>query len=226
MPFKTNLNVTPYYDDYSSSDNFQQVLARPAFALQARELTQLQSILRNNSEKIGDFVFQEGTVVIPGSLSIMRQFCFIKLDNTYGGETIDVTQYKDTTITGTTSGVSAMVVYVEASTSTDQATLYVSYIKSGTDKSTDATSSPIIFSDGETFSSSAGVTHGSTSYSVDVVSAKVYDTSPTGFGAAVKMSPGVYYLRGGFVEVDVEASTYTTIAETPLVVPVIVVSLY
>ena len=57
MPFKTDLNVTPYYDDYSSSDNFQQVLARPAFAIQARELTQLQSILRNHSEKIGDFVF-------------------------------------------------------------------------------------------------------------------------------------------------------------------------
>ena len=39
MPFKTDLNVTPYYDDYDSSDNFQQVLARPGFAVQARELT-------------------------------------------------------------------------------------------------------------------------------------------------------------------------------------------
>jgi len=204
MPFKTNLNVTPYHDDYSPSDNFQQVLARPAFAIQARELTQLQSILRNHSEKIGDFVFQEGSVVIPGSLSILRRFSFIKLDNAYGGETIDVTQYLDTTITGTTSGVSAVVVHVEASTSTDQATLYVRYSKSGTDKSTDATSSTVIFADGETFSSAAGVTHGTTSYSVDVVSAKVYDTSPTGFGLAAHMSPGVYYLRGGFVEVDEE----------------------
>ena len=158
MPFKTNLNVTPYHDDYSPSDNFQQVLARPAFAIQARELTQLQSILRNHSEKIGDFVFQEGSVVIPGSLSILRRFSFIKLDNAYGGETIDVTQYLDTTITGTTSGVSAVVVHVEASTSTDQATLYVRYSKSGTDKSTDATSSTVIFADGETFSSAAGVT--------------------------------------------------------------------
>ena len=80
MPLKTNLNVTPYYDDYSPSDNFQQVLARPAFAVQARELTQLQSILRNHSEKIGDFVFQEGSVVIPGSLTIESKFNFIKLD--------------------------------------------------------------------------------------------------------------------------------------------------
>ena len=151
MPFKTDLNVAPYYDDYSSSDNFQQILARPAFAVQARELTQLQSILRNHSEKIGDFVFQEGSVVIPGSLSVIGNLDFIKLDNTYGGATINVTQYKDTVITGTTSGVSAMVVHVDASTSTDQATLYVRYTKSGTDKATDATSSPTVFSAGETF---------------------------------------------------------------------------
>ena len=97
-----------------------------------------------------------------------------------------------------------MVLHVEASTSDDQATLYFRYTRSGTDKSTDATSSPTIFSDGETFSSSAGVTHGTTSYSVDVVSAKVYDTSPTGLGVAATMKSGVYYLRGGFVEVDEE----------------------
>ena len=79
MPFKTDLNVAPYYDDYSSSDNFQQILARPAFAVQARELTQLQSILRNHSEKIGDFVFQEGSVVIPGSLTNWRKFPLLNL---------------------------------------------------------------------------------------------------------------------------------------------------
>ena len=32
MPFKTNLNVTPYYDDFNSANNFQQILARPGFA--------------------------------------------------------------------------------------------------------------------------------------------------------------------------------------------------
>ena len=52
MPFKTNLNVTPYYDDFNSANNFQQILARPGFAVQARELTQLQSILKNQIEKL------------------------------------------------------------------------------------------------------------------------------------------------------------------------------
>ena len=43
---KTDLNVSPYYDDFDTTDNFHRVLFRPGFAVQARELTQLQSILQ------------------------------------------------------------------------------------------------------------------------------------------------------------------------------------
>ena len=37
-----------------------------AFTLQARELTQLQSILQNQIEKFGTHMFKEGAMVIPG----------------------------------------------------------------------------------------------------------------------------------------------------------------
>ena len=47
----TNLNVSPYYDDFNSDDNFHKVLFRPGFAIQARELTQLQSSFQNQIEK-------------------------------------------------------------------------------------------------------------------------------------------------------------------------------
>ena len=47
MAQKTDLNVSPYYDDFDTTDNFHRVLFRPGFAVQARELTQLQSILQN-----------------------------------------------------------------------------------------------------------------------------------------------------------------------------------
>ena len=43
----TNFNVSPYYDDYSDDKLFNRILFRPAFAVQARELTQLQTILQN-----------------------------------------------------------------------------------------------------------------------------------------------------------------------------------
>ena len=42
---KTNLNVAPYYDDFAEDKDFHSVLFRPGFAVQERELTQLQSIL-------------------------------------------------------------------------------------------------------------------------------------------------------------------------------------
>ena len=47
----TDLNVSPYYDDYDEADNFHRVLFRPGYAIQARELTQLQSILQQQIER-------------------------------------------------------------------------------------------------------------------------------------------------------------------------------
>ena len=46
----TDLNVTPYYDDFDETDQFHKILFRPGLAVQARELTQLQSILQNQIE--------------------------------------------------------------------------------------------------------------------------------------------------------------------------------
>ena len=46
MAQNTDLNVSPYYDDYDETKNFHIILFRPSNAIQARELTQLQSILQ------------------------------------------------------------------------------------------------------------------------------------------------------------------------------------
>ena len=66
MPASTDFNVSPYYDDFAESKNFHRILFRPAFAVQARELTQSQSILQNQLERFGDHVFRQGAMVIPG----------------------------------------------------------------------------------------------------------------------------------------------------------------
>ena len=65
MAQKTDLNVAPYYDDFDVNDNFHRVLFRPGFAVQARELTQLQSILQNQIERHGQNVFRDGTTSSP-----------------------------------------------------------------------------------------------------------------------------------------------------------------
>ena len=53
MPQSTDLNVAPYYDDFDKDKNFVRTLFRPGFAIQARELTQLQSTLQNEISSVG-----------------------------------------------------------------------------------------------------------------------------------------------------------------------------
>ena len=59
----TNLNVSPYFDDYASNSQHHRVLFKPAVPIQARELTQLQTILQSQIEKFGDVVVKEGSLV-------------------------------------------------------------------------------------------------------------------------------------------------------------------
>ena len=61
-----NLNQSPYYDDFDENKNFHQVLYKPALPVQARELTQQQSILRNQIKNFGDHIFRNGSKVTGG----------------------------------------------------------------------------------------------------------------------------------------------------------------
>ena len=74
MPQNTNLNASPYFDDFEASKNFNRVLFKPGTPVQARELTTLQSILQNQVEKFGRHMFKEGSVVIPGSVSYDQEY--------------------------------------------------------------------------------------------------------------------------------------------------------
>ena len=58
MPQKTNLNISPYYDDFSKDNQFYRVLFNPGRPVQARELSTLQSILQEQQVKILRMLFQ------------------------------------------------------------------------------------------------------------------------------------------------------------------------
>ena len=57
---------------------------RPAFAVQARELTTQQSILQNQIEKIGDSMFKHGAMVIPGKQTFDLNYYAVKLTSFTG----------------------------------------------------------------------------------------------------------------------------------------------
>ena len=51
MAQQTNLNVSPYFDDFDPKSGYHKVLFKPGYPVQARELSGLQSILQNQLEK-------------------------------------------------------------------------------------------------------------------------------------------------------------------------------
>ena len=90
-----NLNVAPYFDDYDEKDNFHKVLFRPGYAIQARELTTLQSILQNQIQRHGQHMFKEGSVVIPGQVSYSDSYFSVKIDSSFANEKVKLNQYLD-----------------------------------------------------------------------------------------------------------------------------------
>ena len=193
MPSPTDFNVSPYYDDYSKSNNYHRVLFRPAFAVQARELTQSQTILQNQIEHFGDHVFKSGSSVIPGQLSIDTNYTSIKLTSKTAS---DINDYNNTTLTGGTSGVVAQCVGVSATDGTDPDTLFIKYDKTGTDNTA------TVFTDTETLTSS-----GDGSPTVVVAS--------THTGSAAGVQAGVYYINGYFVNVSASTLVLDKYTNTP-----------
>ncbi len=190
---KTDLNVSPYYDDFDTTDNFHRVLFRPGFAVQARELTQLQSILQNQIEKFGTHMFKEGAMVIPGQSGFTDEYYAVKLQSTFNSNPVSgyASDYIGKTITGATSGVKATVIGFDVATTTDPLTLYVKYTQTGTDNVSTT------FSDNEQIQAN-GVVGGITANSS---SAQLQASSATATGSSANVEEGVYFVRGQFVRV-------------------------
>ena len=200
MAQKTNLNISPYYDDFDASKNFYKVLFKPGFPVQARELTTLQSIIQNQVESFGSNIFKEGSMVLPGSSTFDNQFSAVKLNAVNLG--IDVSVYIQSfvgkTITGQTSGVTATIQKVAFTTESDlvtDLTIYVNYKNSGDDSTTD------VFLDGESLSANENVTYGNTTINAGTPFASLIAENATSTGSAVSIDNGVYFVRGTFVEV-------------------------
>jgi hypothetical protein len=97
---------TTYFDDWKDSDHYHQMLFNTGRTLQARELTQMQTIINKDIQKFADNIFKDGAVVKPGGITINTGYEFIKLntDTTAGGGATPTTAYVGFTITGATSG--------------------------------------------------------------------------------------------------------------------------
>jgi len=192
MPSKTDFNVSPYFDDFSEAKKFHRVMYRPAFAVQARELTTQQSISQNQIEKMSDSMFKHGAMVVAGEANYDLNFYAVKLTSFNG----TLANYAGANLTGGTSGVVADVISVAAIDGTDPDTLFVKYRNSGTDNVSEK------FTDGET------ITSGSADASTAVVSS-------CATGSRATIDAGTYYINGFMVNVDTQSLVLDKYTNTP-----------
>ena len=207
MAQKTNLNVSPYYDDFDTSKNFHKVLYRPGFAVQARDLTSQQSILQNQVEEMGRNIFKEGAIISGGEVGMDKQYYAVKIQGTFNTTDItsNISSYKDKIITGATSGVAATVVGTADASGDDPITLFVKYLNP------DLTGEQFVFTDGENLFADGAIG----SFIAGQESLTIQSSDATAIGSAVTVAAGTYFVRGHFVNVSEQTLVLDKYGNTP-----------
>ena len=213
MPQETNLNVSPYFDDFDKNKNFSRVLFKPGSPVQARELTTLQSILQNQVEQFGTHFFKEGSKVIPGNLTLDINFTCVQVEERFLG--IPVSLYTDQLvglrITGARSGVTATIKKVLSKEDSDRGnlTFYIKYEKSGEDFVTEK------FDDGESLSANRDIVYGASVIAAGEPFANTLAFGANETGSAMSIGEGVYFIRGTFAQVQNETLILDQYSSTP-----------
>ena len=123
-----NFNVDPWYDDFDQTKNFHRILFKPGRAVQARELTQAQTILQDQITKFADNIFKQNSPVTGGQLTTNLNVFYVKLQDSYNNSIIDVTSFENLLVKNSDGTVIARVVSVAAASGGDPPTLMITYI--------------------------------------------------------------------------------------------------
>ena len=216
MSLDTNLNTSPYNDDYDPEKNYHRVLFRPSIPVQARELTQLQSILQNQIERFGNHVFRDGTIVEGCTISFDSKLNYVKLKDTYANNVfITVSDLINKTVTNR-NGLTALIVntadgyevnYNNNGANSDLNTIYVKYTSTGQyansayQKVFDADDVLDIYDDANNVTGSITVANTA--------------TVPTGYGYGINITDGIIFQKGFFIRVDTQSAIVSRYTNEP-----------
>lgn len=199
MAIETNLNQQPYYDDFNENKDFHRLLFRPGFGVQARELTQLQTIMQTQLERFANEVVIDGTVITGCGLST-DTVGFVKLRDKDAnnrvlllGDFFTSGKVANAIVEGVTSGVQGRLVDVKEGSEAGAPnflTIYVAYTNSGANNTTKT------FLDNESL-----VVRNFASSNAFMVAANTIASSATGLALRGSLSDGVVYHKGTFLRV-------------------------
>lgn len=213
MGIETNLNQSPYFDDFDEGKNFHRVLFRPGFGVQARELTQIQSILQNQIERFANEVLVDGTIVSGVGLSTDDKFDYVKLRDKDAnnrvlllGDFFQGGEVANAVVTGSTSGLTAQLIDVvdgSEAASPDNLSIFIKYTNSGANNSARA------------FDSNETLILRQRANNQFIVAANTITSNATGYGFRASVSDGIIYHKGNFVRVLPQSIIVDKYSTTP-----------
>ena len=210
--FTESVFSSTYKDDFIDSDNYHRVLFNSGRALQARELTQLQTIIQEEIARFGRNIFKDGASVNPGGPSITSDYEFVKIASTnVPADTSTLLNAKLTQSGGTNDGITARILQVVTAENSDPDTLYVQYTKtegSGTQTNTN----PIRFNAGATLTVVLDDGNNTAGANLTVQSVDTTANPAVGRGCLIANGSGDFFARGHFVfvkEQKILLSKYT-----------------
>jgi hypothetical protein len=174
----TLFNYDPYFDDFDEDKNFMRVLFRPGYSLQARELTQLQTVLSNQIEKFANHIFKNGSPVIGGKISLDDRAYYIILNSQYNGQDIVLEDFLDKTIISYNSSKNSRAKVIGIDNTTNNLIIIVKYLS------------------GDFFVESDEMRIVGTN-----TFAQVRNANAVGRSYVASIQDGVYYFKGQFVKV-------------------------
>jgi hypothetical protein len=183
-----NFNVYPWYDDFDPSKNFHRVLFKPGVAVQARELTQSQTILQNQISNFADSIFSQNTPVSGGKITVNTGCYFIKLNTQYNNVNIVAADFLNKTVVSSDGQIVAKVIATAEGTTVDAPTLIVNYLSG--DKFTDETN--IFDSLNPNLAATTVGTAGG--------------TTCTGPSSAASITDGIFYIVNGYSQSSTQNS--------------------
>ena len=220
MAIEKDLNTPPYFDDYDQEKNYHQVLFRPSTAIQARELTQLQTILQNQIERFGNHVFKDGTIVQGCAITYYPNTHYISVSDNFNTNTAAfVTDYDQTfLVTNSQDSNTAVRATIKIAKDGVQVSapetnrLYLNYIFTGTNSSNNDVD---VFAPGDTlyfYNSNQGkfATLDSDNL-VDTIETLQSNSSfqSNGYAYCIGVSDGIIFQKGFFAKVSPQIITVT-----------------
>jgi hypothetical protein len=187
-----NLFATSYKDDYRDSDNYHRILFNSGRALQARELTQMQTIIQNEIARFGRNIFNEGAAVLPGGPTLNTNYEFVKLNTASNALPTNPQSLVGNIFVGATSNLRGKILEVVPAENSDPATLYVQYLGDAS-----STTTQLRFIPGE------NLTDGTTTLTVQTTNTTA--NPAIGRGTRYSIAGGTFFALGHFVFAETQS---------------------